>query len=56
MHGAGLRRSGALKDVCAPVRHGAAKDVCTRQDTERGEKQDEYRKKEYGMLSPARSV
>lgn len=27
MYGAGRRRSGALKDVCAPVRHGAVKDA-----------------------------
>lgn len=65
---AGRRRSGALKDVCAPVRYGAIKNVCApvrygavknvytpvrRGD---GRKRDEYRKKEYGILPPSRSV
>lgn len=68
MHGAGRRRSGALKDVCAPVRYGAVKDACApvrhRTATDvcvpvrrgDGRKQDEYRKKEYGVLPPSRSV
>ena len=56
MYGAGRRGSGALKDVCAPVRHGAAKDVCASVRRGDGRKQDEYRKKEYGVLPPSRSV
>ena len=68
MYGAGRRRSGAdedvytpvrygaIKDVCAPVRYGAIKDVCAPVRRGDGRKQDEYRKKEYGVLPPSRSV
>lgn len=68
MYGAGRRRSGAdedvytpvrygaIKNVCAPVRYGAIKDVCAPVRRGDGRKQDEYRKKEYGVLPPSRSV
>lgn len=53
---AGRRRSGALKDVCAPVRYGAIKNVCAPVRRGDGRKQDEYRKKEYGILPPSRFI
>lgn len=53
---AGRRRSGALKDVCSPVRHRTATDVCAPVRRGDGRKRDEYRKKEYGILPPSRSV
>ena len=68
MYGAGRRRSGAdadvytsvrygaIKNVCAPVRYGAVKNVCAPVRRGDGRKQDEYRKKEYGVLPPSRSV
>ena len=68
MYGAGRRRSGAdedvytpvrygaVKNVCAPVRYGAVKNVCAPVRGGDGGKQDEYRKKEYGVLPPSRSV
>ena len=68
MYGAGRRRSGAdedvytpvrygaVKNVCAPVRYGAVKNVCAPVRRGDGRKQDEYRKKEYGVLPPSRSV
>ncbi len=68
MYGAGRRRSGAdedvytpvrygaVKNVCAPVRYGAVKNVCAPVRRGDGGKQDEYRKKEYGVLPPSRSV
>lgn len=53
---AGRRRSGALKDVCAPVRYGAIKNVCAPVRRGDGRKRDEYRKKEYGILPPSRFI
>lgn len=53
---AGRRRSGALKDVCAPVRYGAIKNVCASVRRGDGRKRDEYRKKEYGILPPSRFI
>lgn len=41
---AGRRRSGADEDVYTSVRYGD------------GRKRDEYRKKEYGILPPSRSI
>lgn len=56
MYGAGRRRSGADEDVYTPVRYGAVKNVCAPVRRRDGRKQDEYRKKEYGVLPPSRSV
>lgn len=53
---AGRRRSGADEDVYTPVRYGAVKNVCAPVRRGDGRKQDEYRKKEYGVLPPSRSV
>ena len=49
-------RYGAVKNVCAPVRYGVVKNVCAPVRRGDGGKQDEYRKKEYGVLPPSRSV
>lgn len=56
MYGAGRRRSGADEDVYTPVRYGAVKNVCVPVRRGDGRKQDEYRKKEYDVLPPSRSV
>ena len=56
MYGAGRRRSGADEDLYTPVRYGAVKNVCAPVRGGDGGKQDEYRKKEYGVLPPSRSV
>lgn len=56
MYGAGRRRSGADEDVYTSVRYGAIKDVCAPVRRGDGRKRDEYRKKEYCILPPSRSV
>ena len=56
MYGAGRRRSGSDEDVYTSVRYGAVKNVCAPVRRGDGGKQDEYRKKEYGVLPPSRSV